>query len=275
MKVRRFLIAIVALACMSGAGAASTSLSELQEMKRGSAESKVESANERGGIRLEALREAALGLGARGGLAYQAGIQNRALEIVARDLDTIYDFSTLMIAGRVIPAVMSKVVDLYKQDGANIVRLSGTQYRIEAQARFSSRPPIWREYLIQEFGPVTPPNSALLPRTLEEQDIWRRLVAEGWEQGVEQAKIMLTTNQARLNRDFTGMVLYHRLALDNVVTMPVVASSHMPVTGSGDVLGLDETLLRITEVPKFQRDAKKWQALTLEEDVMTRAPGSR
>lgn len=221
-----------------------------------------------GGARLAAIREAALGAGARGGLIYETRIINKALDQVKRNLDTVYDFSPLMIKGRVVPAVLTETREVYSQGDTANVRLAGRTYKVESQARFSSRPPQWRDYLYIEYGDDPMPSPTLMPSGSEEQEVWRRVVAEGWKQGIDQANTIFQTNLNRLNRDYTGMVRYHVLALKNMVTMPLVAEQSMPINTSGNTMSLDETLLRITALPEFNADMRDWTPLSGEVDQL-------
>lgn len=238
------------------------SLEVLQKLNMPIAEQRVvDQSGRSNGSRLEALREAAFGVGARGGLQSQSAIINTALDKTKRNLDTIYDFTPLMIKGRVIPAVLTETRDIYTQGDAVSLRLAGRAYKIDAQPRFSSRPPNWREYLGMNYGGSTLPSTMLLPRTTDEQVVWQKKVAEGWGQGVIQANDIFQTNLNRLNRDYVGMCRYHILALKRMVTIPVVAEQSMPINTSGNTMSLDETLLRITALPAFNTDMSKWTSL--------------
>lgn len=242
------------------------SLEAIQNLNQSHYEQRVVS-GDKGGVRLDALREAALGLGARGGLKSQTRVINKALDQVKRNLDTVYDFAPLMIRGRVVPAVLTETREVYTQGGETKLRLAGRSYKVEAQARFSSRPPHWRDYLYVDYGDEDPmPSRSLLPRTGEEQEVWRKITTEGWTQGVEQANVNFQTNLNRLTRDYTGMVRYHVLALKRMVTMPVVAEQSMPINMSGNTMSLDETLLRITAMPEFNADMSDWTPLVAEVD---------
>lgn len=257
------------------AGMDAVSLEAIQNMNQSYYEQRVveKGGDKSGGPRLDALREAALGAGARGGLVSQTRIINKALDQVKRNLDTVYDFSPLMIRGRVVPPVLTETREVYSQgDGANL-RLAGRSYKVEAQARFSSRPPQWRDYLYVEYGDDPMPSRVLMPGNSEEQEVWKRIVAEGWKQGIEQANVIFQTNLNRLNRDYTGMARYHVLALKRMVTMPVVAEQSMPINTSGDTMSVDETLLRITALPEFNVDMRDWAPLGSEVDQLQR-PGA-
>lgn len=248
------------------------SLEAIQNLNQSYYEQRViEKGGDKGGPRLEALREAALGAGARGALLYQTRIINKALDLVKRNLDTVYDFAPLMIRGRVLPAVLTETREVYSQgDGTNL-RLAGRTYKVEAQAKFTSRPPQWRDYLYVEYGDGGPmPSRLLMPNSPEEQEVWKRAVAEGWKQGLEQAGTIFQTNLNRLTRDYTGMVRYHVLALKHMVTMPVVAEQNMPINASPNTMSVDETLLRITALPEFNADMRDWAPLGAEVDQLQR-----
>lgn len=248
-------------------------LEALQNLNQPVIEQRVADKGDTGrGSRLDALRNAALGVGARGALIARTKIINKALKKAERSLDTTYDFSSLMIEGRVVPAVLTETRDVYTQEGTQTVLLSGISYKIEAQPRFASRAPTWREYLYMEPGEMTMASLQLLPRDSAEQEIWRKAVAEGWRDGTKQADDIVEANIHRLNRDYTGMVRYRILAYNNKITMPMLAQSMLPINSSGNTMTLDEQLLRITRQPAFNTDMRKWESLGQEVDQVQR-PG--
>lgn len=69
-------------------------------------------------------------------------------------------------------------------------------------------PPNWRDYLY--FGTAAvgdePVFGNLRPKNDVEREIWRDYIAKGWNQGVDQANVMLQYGLDRLNRDLTGMI---------------------------------------------------------------------
>ncbi len=225
--------------------------------------------NEAQKARAQAIYDTALSVGIKTGLAFQLHNVDAAVSVESRDLDLIYDFSGLMIRQRVVPPVITEARNLYNQDGDYAVRLSGAYYRIERQARFASVAPNWREYL--NFPKMTVEKSSLLtllaPRNDEERAVWREAVKTGWDQGVEQANLMLTQAMDRLNRDFSGMSRFHSFVVAGKVSMPVIAGEDIPLTKSAGAMAVDETLLRLTALPDFNSHAEKWQGL-----VMTSGP---
>lgn len=221
--------------------------------------------NEAQKARAQAIVDTGLSVGLKAGLAWQLHNIEVAVGKVSRDLESIYDFNPLMIQQRVVPPVITEARNLYNQDGDYAVRLSGAFYKIERQARFSSVSPNWREYL--DFPKATVDRdglmSMLMPATDDERNVWRVAVKNGWDQGVEQANIMLTQAMDRLNRDFSGMSRFHRFVVTGKITMPAIASEDIPVSRGGATLAVDETLLRITALPEFNSKMEAWEGVVL------------
>lgn len=219
--------------------------------------------NEASRARSQALFDTALGLGIKTGIDWQ--LRNIRLLVAQqqRTLDTIYDFESLMIQGRVVPPVIIEARDLYNQEGDHALRLSGAYYKIESQARFSSVAPSWREYLTFPSSSPAPMGFDMMkPKNSAEEKLWKQAVADGWRQGVEQANVMLEHGMDRLNRDFTGMLRFHGFVLQDKITMPIIASESIPVINDGSTMTVDETLLRITSLSEFDGDMSKWLSLT-------------
>ena len=222
-------------------------------------------------IKMEALTEAALGIGVKAGLRMQLAHINREIESSARDLDTIYDFGNLMIRDRVVPPVISEARDLYNQDGAYALRLSGAYYKIEQQARFSSVPPNWRDYLL--FGTGVDGEDSFVgtmrPKNDAERQLWRQGIEKGWRQGIEQANVMLQYGLDRLNRDMLGMIRFHTFVLNRKITMPAIASQSWDYSQQGgDAIAVDETLLRITTLPEFNTAMRQWRPAVKTADMV-------
>jgi len=229
---------------------------------RSAVEAMREEKNQASAARGEAILDAALQVGVKAGLAWQLTNINKALKLREREFDTVYDFSSLMIQDRVVPPVITEARHLYNQDGNYTLRLSGAAYKIESQARFSSVPPSWREYLSFPLPTFdrTSLVSALVPRSDEEEKVWKLAVREGWKQGVEQANLMLTYGFDRMNRDIDGMRRFSEFARHGQVTLPIISGASIPVTKEGRSMAVDETLLRITALPDFNDNMNVWRS---------------
>lgn len=210
--------------------------------------------------RTQSLLNQARGIGIKAGMNWELARITSAVKESERDLDTIYDFTTLMIKRLVIPPVITESRDLYTQEGDYAIRLSGALYKIESQARFSSVAPNWRQYLVFPTADASKQQVpvGLLPKTSLEQKAWKEAIAEGWNDGIEQANMMLEHGFEELNRDFVGMLRFHKFMAQGKISMPVVAYDDIPVTKSGNTMAVDEKLLRLTVIPDFQDDMGKW-----------------
>lgn len=211
-------------------------------------------------VRGSALREAALSYGARAGLARRTYDIRRTLETVASRLDAIYNFRALMLPDNVLPPVLTQADQAFKQSGDSFIRLTDKIYQINAQARFVSVQPNWRDYLFRSYGgqAAEAPPASLQPRDEEERKAWAQWVAEGWKEGVAQADRIFDRDLSRLKRDYEGMVLYLVLQRSNMVSLPYVAKSDLGVTGDGKQLNINDSVLRITEMPQFNHEADRW-----------------
>lgn len=249
------------------------SLSQLQATASGGSDSKNQATSEEPSMRSKAIQEAAQSYGMRGGLLFRTAQIRVSIDRSAGDLDQTWNFGPLMLLdlqpgevvgtmrGRyIIPPVITRAQQIFRQDAPNLIRLVDQTYRIESQARFSPTQPTWRTYLYRNLGETTPtrPHASLLPRTDAEKANWDRWVAEGYEQGIAQANQYFEVDLNRLVRDFTGMVLYHDLVLQHMVSLPYVATANAGITGDADTLNINDVTLRITAIPGFRHDSSTW-----------------
>ncbi len=246
-------------------------------------------------IRRIALKEAALSYGARSALARRAYEITQILNQNQQLLDTIYNFTALLLAKNVMPPVLSSARSTLKQPEAGMLRVADAVYRIERQAQFVTVPAHWHDYLrnlcispvirnadvgstlirqggmtplqglcrgssIHDFRfPVEQPAHLLLPKNKAETTLWQQALLEGWELGKQQAEQIFQQSLARLERDYTGMILYRSLLAQRMISAPYVAEAKLGVTGSANVMQLNDRLLRITAKPTFSFNAAKWQ----------------
>lgn len=99
---RRRMAPLVGFACLfSGAALAQPSLEELQSLKSGSVGAEAQT-TEFSEIRAETQKAAALTVGAQGGLKSRNLAIRRILTARAVELNTLFNFSRLLIDGRVV-----------------------------------------------------------------------------------------------------------------------------------------------------------------------------
>lgn len=216
-------------------------------------------------IRLEAIQDAALSLGAQGGLAWHAKQINAVLQSNQRNLDNIFNFNVLLLSHDVLPPVLMEANNIANLSDDNTVRLADKTYEIVSQARFVTTAPTWQNYLWLNYTQPTLPDKTLLPKNRTEQAIWKQYAAQGWQQGIDQASAIYAENLGRLKRDYEGMILYRKLLAENMVSAPFVAETHLGVTGGGAQMSINDKVLRITALPTLQSNSQSWKPLIAQE----------
>ena len=212
-----------------------------------------------GALRAQALRETALSVGARGGLAERAQQINATLIGYEPVLGRIFQFGRILLDDNVLPPILIEARNTLNLSGSNAIRIADRNYKIIAQARFVTSAPTWREYLWMAYDIPDMPDRSLLPRNKPERIMWARDLEEGWQAGLRQADLIYTENVNRLVRDFKGMILYRRLLAQNMVSEPFVAAMDMGVTGGGNDMTVNDRVLRITSFPELQAGGDNWK----------------
>lgn len=212
-----------------------------------------------GVIRAQALRETALSLGARGGLADRAQQINGTLLNYEPLLAKIFQFYGILLDDNILPPVLVEARNTLNLAGNDAIRIADRTYKIIAQARFVTAPPTWREYIWMSYDVPELPDRSLLPRTKPERIMWERDLEEGWQAGLKQADLIYRENVNRLVRDFNGMIMYRKLLAQNMVSPPYVATMDMGVTGNGDDMAVNDRVLRITAFPQLQASGEGWK----------------
>ena len=239
------------------------SLYELQTIEKD-----VEVAEEDGGlpldIRMDALKEAAISFGARGGLAWRSFYIRNELDTRARYLDKVFDFRQLLIpapSGLLIePPIISESMNnmLIEADGQTAA-VSDRMYNIINNAQIVSAPRNWRTYLERDWGVVEPPPDILLPEDAEERAIWKEFVERGWEEGVRQANDIFADDLSILVADFEGMIRYRTMLAQNMVSQPYALQVDRGVTGGGDEMRVGDRAIQITGVPELITGSDQWK----------------
>lgn len=215
--------------------------------------------------RSDMLRTAAITYGAQGGLAGRSFALNEMLRRYQAQLDTTYDFKTLVLpvsSGQTLmrpPIVSAAQMAFALGDGGQVARETSCIYQITRQAQLSSAPPNWRAYLVRSWSTPRKPTDAALPRTKQEVAYWDKWVAEGWAQGEKQAVEIYLSDLGRLERDIVGMARYRVLLRAGLVEQPKVAFENRRVEGGRDSLHVGDQTIRITDQPGLQANARRWQ----------------
>lgn len=212
-------------------------------------------------IRYAAIKETALGLGARAALAWRSQQIDAVLTEDATVLNKAYNFYGLMLPHNILPPVLQEARDTLNLASPNTLRLAAQVYKIKSQARFVTAPPTWRDYLWMDYPVPERPNNTLLPENRVEQGVWNQYVAEGWNNGIVQANNIFSANLANLNQDYKGMVIYLRLYQENMVSAPFVAKTDLGITGNGSQMSINDRVLRITALPQLNLKGNTWKPI--------------
>lgn len=199
--------------------------------------------------------------------AMRSGMSNisKNLKRYERQLDAIYNFQPLMIHSKVVPPVITEAVDLFNQNGDMQIRLTDRVYDIVQQARITSTPPNWRDYLQFSDEPAAFDDglfmtSAMVPKSKIEKEIWEKATRDGWRLGIQQANTHLLESFDRLNRDYIGMIRFHTLVAEGKIDMPAISSYELYDNTDGVRLLMGEKLFQISSLPQFKKptpDLKK------------------
>ncbi|MFM8454923.1 MAG: type IV secretion system DotC family protein [Gammaproteobacteria bacterium] len=231
-----------------------TSLSDLQRLSnKKSGQSKVNS------MRANILRDTALSMGARGGLAEQAQEINKMLLKHESLLYRIFNFNLMLVNEHVLPPVLIEGRQTLHLASHDSIRIADRTYEILQQAKFVTAAPTWREYLWMSHTSPETPDVSLLPKNYQEKAIWKKFLTEGWAAGKHQAELIFLENINRLKRDYLGMLRYKSLLSQNMVSPPFVASTELGVTGGGQKMTVDDKIMRITAFPMLQADQSTWK----------------
>lgn len=217
-------------------------------------------------IRLQALKETALTIGAQGGLALRSKELNAMLIPRETALDQIYNFNGLMLDNDVLPPVLQEGSQSLNLNSPAVLSLSDHTYKIVMQARFVTTAPTWREYLILDYKKPSIPDSTLLPKNDQERKIWVKYIHIGWQNGIDQANNMYADNLARLKRDYQGMALYRTLLAKHMVTKPFVTGSNLGVTSNADktIMQVNNRVLQIAATPQFNTNSSRWKPILVQ-----------
>jgi len=215
-------------------------------------------------IRKEALEEAALSYGARGGLAARSYEIRKELDVRANYLDKVYNFRQLLIAApsgfMIEPPIISESLTalLIEGDGQSAA-VTDAIYRIHENVKIVSAPRNWRTYLERGWGEVEEPPEILRPKNEEERMEWRKNVKKGWAEGYSQASEVFEEDLNRLASDFDGMVRYRKLLAQGMVSPPFAQQIDRGVTGESETMRVGDRAVVITGTPQLISGSQEWQ----------------
>jgi defect in organelle trafficking protein DotC len=216
-------------------------------------------------IRLQALKETGLTIGAQGGLAKRSGEINKMLNKNAANLDKVFNFNGIMLEDNVLPPVLEESNKSLNLKDGDTIQIADKTYKIVRQARFVTTVPNWRDYLILDYKKPEIPDKTLLPRTKTEREVWVKYTYMGWLNGINQANSIYADNLAKLKHDYEGTMLYHNLLAKHMINKPFVAKNAFGITTNEDhsKLRIDDRTMQIMSKPRLTSEGTEWQPVLI------------
>ncbi len=214
-------------------------------------------------IRLDALKEAALSYGARGGLATRTFEIRQDLDDKARYLDKVFDFRQLLINApdgfMIEPPVISEAENnILVGNGGLEAAVTDRMYNINTNVKIVTAPKTWRQYLEREWGVVEPPPNILRPITHKEREIWKQELEKGWIEGYAQAEEVFESDLNMLLSHFRGMVRYKVLLAQGMVSPTITTQTNRGITGGGTQMRIGDRAVQIIDSPKLIPESAEW-----------------
>jgi defect-in-organelle-trafficking protein DotC len=218
-------------------------------------------------LRQRAIHDASFALGAQLGLNWRFQQIWADLNQHAAYLDEVYNFEPLLLnADRVLPPVIVKADNTYQQSGDDQAQTTAVSYQILSPARVVSTAPNWRNYFPSPsaFSTSMMPDPSLLPKNDVERKIWSDAAQDGWNEGVSQANQIAEIDLNKLEQDFLGMIMFKKLSIQGMVSVPFLANGNLGIVVKGRSLSIDEMNFRLTGQPAFQAP-QNWTPVATQE----------
>lgn len=213
------------------------------------------------GVRIKAIRQEALRVGAQSGLAHRYSMIMEYLDKKESQMNVAFSFSGLVKDGRLlVPGIVETPNQFAMDEEKGEGRLVRQSYTVESEARIVSVVPTWRDYLWQQYELPEMPHRTLLPRTEAEIDVWEKAVQDGWRAGVAQGDQVYQDRLASLAKDVEGRHLYTTLEAQGVFSPAAIRVVANRVTFNGRTMNVGEVIYSIDH-PANYTNAKGWKPI--------------
>ena len=208
-------------------------------------------------MRPKAIREAARLVTFQTAMSWRYGQLLEETERYSAIMDTAFNFGPLMLTqgeALIMPPQIARAGASMRIEDEATATAAKTTYELLEPARYVAVVPNWREFLMaDEFPSPEEPNPALLPKNMEERAIWRAAVREAWAQGLAEADQLYADNVSRMARSYRGVMLYHLLTAQHLLSRVNTASSYLGTRRSdnGNKLNIGQKVYRITAPSAF------------------------
>ena len=208
-------------------------------------------------MRPKAIREAAQLVTFQTAMSWRYGQLLEETERYSAIMDTAFNFAPLMLTqgeALIMPPQIARAGASMRIEDDVTATAAKTTYELLEPARYVAVVPNWREFLMaDDFPSPEEPNPALLPKNTEERAIWRAAVREAWAQGLAEADQLYADNVSRMARSYRGVMLYHLLTAQHLLSRVNTASSDLGTRRSdnGNKLNIGQKVYRITAPSAF------------------------
>lgn len=208
-------------------------------------------------MRPKAIREAARLVTFQTAMSWRYGQLVAETERYSAVMDTAFNFAPLMLTqgeALIMPPLLTRAGASMRIEDNATATAAKTTYELLEPARYIAVVPNWREFLMaDDFPAPEQPNPAVLPKNAEERAIWRTAVREAWEQGLAEADQLYADNVSRMARSYRGVMLYHLLTAQHLMSRVNTASSDLGTRRSdnGNKLNIGQKVYRITAPSAF------------------------
>jgi defect-in-organelle-trafficking protein DotC len=214
----------------------------------------------------KAMKEIALSYGAQAGLNWKSNEIVKYLEKHSEQLDQVFNFNALLMRHNILPPVVARYGKTYSIENNDTVRISDQELKMLKAARFVSVAPNWRDYIYIVYSEPESPPETLLPSNELEQQIWKEALHTGWQSGVDQASSIFQDALSRLSQEFEGMVLYHTLHIQNMISAPYAETTNLGITGNNQGLRLNDKVIKIVNPSVLNAQTNQWNPILYDEN---------
>ena len=208
-------------------------------------------------LRPAAIREAAQLVTFQTAIAFRYKQLLAVTEGYSGIMDAAFNFSPLLMTqdeALIMPPMLTRAGASMRIEASNTATAAATSYEMLEPAKYVSTIPTWRQFLmVDSFPEPEKPNPAVMPQNAKERAIWRTAVREAWAQGLAEADQLYTDNVSRMVRDYRGIMLYHLLTAQHLLSEVHTASADlgMKTSDNGNKLNIGQKVYRITVPSAF------------------------
>jgi defect-in-organelle-trafficking protein DotC len=212
--------------------------------------------DEGGALRLDAIRQEGLRVGAQMGLADRYDqLMDYCLAIEPK-LNVAFNLAQFVRDGHLLIPSITEVRDQYTKEGDKVTVVRAG-YTVQEEAQVVSSVPTWRDYIYQRYDRPELPHETLFPKTDAEVTTWKKSLNEGWQAGVYQADANFQDRLNQATKAVEGRYQYITLESKNMFTPADLKVVNSQVTFQGRTMNVGEQIIGIGQLGNFTQ-VKTW-----------------